>query len=182
VGTSDEEEEAVTDSPERRVERLEDIEAIRRLKSLYALRFDEALNGGQAFPPDALLDLFTPDALWESEPFGRFEGRDEIRGLLERYAQRVSFCLHFIVGHVIDVGDDRGSASGTWITWQPMTLDGRAMVLAGHYHDDFERDANAWRVKALRLDVAFLTPHDRGWATQRIPSDWKWDRTPVAAQ
>jgi SnoaL-like domain len=164
----------MTSAAERRIQRLEDIENIRRLKALYATYFDEALNGGAEFPPRILLDQFTLDAVWESSSFGRFTGRDGIRGFLEDYRSRVSFCLHYILGHAIDIDEDRNAAKGRWITWEPMTLDGIAVLLAGHYTDEFQRSGEQWLFKSVRLDVAFLVPYDRGWAEQRIMPEWKW--------
>jgi hypothetical protein len=161
-------------NPERRIQLLEDIEDIRRLKSLYATHFDKSLNGGGEFPSAELLDQFTTDAVWESEHFGRFEGRDNIRDFLLSYRKRVSFCLHFILGHVIDVADDRSTATGHWISWEPMTLDGEAVLLAGRYTDEYQHAGGEWLFKNVRLDVAFLVPYQRGWAEQRIPPDWKW--------
>ena len=164
----------MTGDEERRIQRLEDIENIRRLKAMYATYFDEALNGGGEFPPRILLDQFTPDAVWESSSFGQFTGHDRIRGFLEDYRSRVSFCLHYILGHTIDVDEDRNTAAGRWITWEPMTLDGIAVLLAGHYSDEFQRFGEQWLFKSIRLDVAFLVPYDRGWAEQRIMPEWKW--------
>jgi hypothetical protein len=164
----------ITAGPERRKQRLEDIESIRQLKALYATHFDEALNGGGDFPPKLLLDQFAPDAVWESSCFGHFTGHEGIRGFLEDYRSRVSFCLHYILGHAIDVTEDRSAATGRWITWEPMTLDGIAVLLAGHYNDEFQRSGGQWLFKSVRLDVAFLVPYDRGWADHRIMPEWKW--------
>src|SRR5690349_6691204 len=55
---------------ERRLQALEDAEAIRNLKARYA-----ALCGRQ-YDADGIAMLFTEDALWESPGFGRFEGRE----------------------------------------------------------------------------------------------------------
>jgi SnoaL-like protein len=163
-----------TADPGRRIQRLEDIESIRRLKALYATHFDEALNGGSDFPPKLLLDQFARDAVWESSCFGHFTGHEGIRGFLEDYRSRVSFCLHYILGHAIDVTEDRSAATGRWITWEPMTLDGTAVLLAGHYNDEFQRSGEQWLFKSVRLDVAFLVPYDQGWAEHRIMPNWKW--------
>jgi hypothetical protein len=159
---------------ERRVTLLEDIESIRRLKGLYAMHFDDALNGGRPFPTEPVLDLFTKDAVWTSTPFGRFEGRDAIRGFFESYRRRVSFCLHYMINPVIDVAEDRLTATGRWHAWELMTLDGEAYILAGHYRDEYVRSDEQWLFKNVQLDVLYLTPWLRGWAKERIPADWKW--------
>jgi hypothetical protein len=159
---------------EQRVALLEDIEDIRRLKGSFAMHFDDALNGGRPFPTAPVLALFIEDAVWSSTPFGKYEGRDAIRGFFENFARRVSFCLQYMMNPVIDVVDDRLTATGRWHVWQPMTLDGEAYILAGHYHDEYVRQDGQWLFKNVGLDVLYLTPWLRGWARERIPAGWRW--------
>jgi ketosteroid isomerase-like protein len=59
---------------ERRLQALEDAEAIRNLKARYAALCDDQYDA------DGIAALFTEDALWESPALGRFEGREAIRG------------------------------------------------------------------------------------------------------
>ena len=58
---------------ERRLQALEDAEAIRNLKSRYAALCDDNYDA------DGIAALFAEDATWESPGLGRFEGRDAIR-------------------------------------------------------------------------------------------------------
>jgi ketosteroid isomerase-like protein len=58
---------------ERRLQALEDAEAIRNLKSRYAALCDDNYDA------DGIAALFAEDATWESLGLGRFEGRDAIR-------------------------------------------------------------------------------------------------------
>src|ERR1700726_3415667 len=53
---------------ERRLQALEDAEAIRNLKARYAAWCDNQYDA------DGIAMLFTEDALWESPVLGRFEG------------------------------------------------------------------------------------------------------------
>lgn len=166
----------VTADVERRIQQLEDIENVRRSKALYAIHFDEVVNGADDRSSRALLAQFTPDATWECDCFGRFRGRDEIGGFLEEYRRRVSFCLHYILGHVVTVAPDRATAHGRWITWEPMTVEGRAVLLAGHYEDELERAGQTWLFRTVRLEVAILTAYDQGWGRERIMADLTWRR------
>src|SRR6266850_2233727 len=54
---------------ERRLQVLEDAEAIRNLKARYATLCDNQYDA------DGIANLFTKDAVWESPALGRFEGR-----------------------------------------------------------------------------------------------------------
>jgi ketosteroid isomerase-like protein len=58
---------------ERRLQVLEDAEAIRNLKARYAALCDNQYDA------DGIARLFTDDAVWESPAPGRFEGCDAIR-------------------------------------------------------------------------------------------------------
>ena len=56
-----------------RVQRLEDIEAIKWMITRYAQGADQYNN------PDILLPLFADDAVWDAgERFGRYEGKQAI--------------------------------------------------------------------------------------------------------
>jgi len=61
---------------ERRLQVLEDAEAIRNLKARYAALCDNQYDA------DGIASLFTEDAVWESPALGRFEGREAIRSFL----------------------------------------------------------------------------------------------------
>jgi uncharacterized protein (TIGR02246 family) len=58
---------------ERRLQLLENAEAIRNLKARYAALCDNQYDA------DGIASLFTEDAVWESPGLGRFEGREAIR-------------------------------------------------------------------------------------------------------
>jgi hypothetical protein len=62
---------------ERRIQILEDIEAIRRLKARYA----DACDRG--YDADTIASPFAEDAVWDAGTFGRYEGREARRGVGE---------------------------------------------------------------------------------------------------
>ena len=87
-------------SLEQRLQRLEDIEAIKQLIARYAKAADH--NGD----PAMMAPCFTEDAVWNCEGIGRWEGRDAIvQGLREvlHEAALVGAALH-------DAADHRGGA------------------------------------------------------------------------
>ena len=74
-------------SLEERIQILEDIEAIRRLKSLYSLYWDAGFKSDDDPAQNAakLADLFTEDAVWADVADSyRVEGRTAIREFTER--------------------------------------------------------------------------------------------------
>src|SRR4051812_13358845 len=58
-------------SVEERLQRLEDVNEIQRLKSAYTLACDDNYN------PDAICALFTDDGLWSMNVFGHHQGKNE---------------------------------------------------------------------------------------------------------
>src|SRR5580693_5553270 len=74
---------------ERRMQALEDAEAIRNLKAHYAALCDAQYDA------DGIAMLFTEDALWESPGLGRFEGREAIRGFFRGASGIFSFAIHY---------------------------------------------------------------------------------------
>ena len=74
---------------EHRIQVLEDIEAIKKLKTRYCAYCDDNYDA------DGLASLFTPDAIWDGgEVLGRCEGREAIRTLFQGSSQRLSFAIH----------------------------------------------------------------------------------------
>ena len=73
---------------ERRLQALEDSEAIRNLKARYAALCDNQ------YDCDGIAALFTEDAVWESPALGRFEGREAIRGFFREASGIFSFAIH----------------------------------------------------------------------------------------
>src|SRR5438046_9688951 len=74
---------------ERRLQALEDAEAIRNLKARYAALCDDQYDA------DGIAALFTEDALWDSRALGRFEWRAAIRGLFRGASGILLFASHY---------------------------------------------------------------------------------------
>ena len=91
---------------ERRLQSLEDAEAIRNLKSRYAALCDDNYNA------DGIAALFTEDATWDSPGLGRFEGREAIRGFFREAAGIFSFAIHYSLNGQIYVDGNRLGRSG----------------------------------------------------------------------
>ena len=66
----------MTESLEARVDRLESIEAIKKLKHVYMMHCD------LGYPPDKLGPLFVDEGVWTSAAFGHHDGRKAIEDFL----------------------------------------------------------------------------------------------------
>jgi len=150
------------DGIERRLQALEDAEAIRNLKAHYAALCDDHYNA------DGIAALFTEDATWDSPGLGRFEGREAIRGFFRGAADIFSFAIHYSLNGQIHVDGD--TARAQWYLFMPCTVaDGnRAMWRASIDHEQYARVNGVWMFRAKRSEPLMNTSFERGWASARF--------------
>lgn len=152
---------------ERRIERLEDIEAIRRLKWRYALAADDR-TAGRVNVDDAL-QLFAADAVLEDNRHGRAAGRDEIRALLLALGEQADWSLHFLQDTGIEIAADRATARGRWYLLEvarmksPRSGRPEQVWIAGVYDDRFVRVDGQWLFSAVKLDVQRIVGETGVW-------------------
>ena len=144
---------------EKRVQRLEDIEAIRRLKIRYARSCDDHHN------PDGIASLFSESGIWDGgEMVGRYAGRSAIREFFVLQGPRIPFSMHYILGHAIDIDPSGQSAKGSWNLFLLATINGRAYWLFCDYADDYVKVEGEWLFQQVRVRVQTVAPYEAGWA------------------
>jgi hypothetical protein len=155
----------------KRVQALEDMESIRRLKARYAELVDARYAKGAAKPDDqiapiadAIAALFTTGAVWDGGALGVCTGRDAIR---ERMATpTLHFSRHYFVNPDITVEGDHAHAR--WELLAPCTSrEDQPMWMAGVETDEYERVGGVWLHSRMQLSVHFFAPHERGWVRPR---------------
>ena len=148
---------------ETRLQRLEDIEAIKQLKALYCAHCDDSYNA------DAIASLFTPEAVWDGSPeFPKLDGREAIREFFAGANDIMSFARHQVINPMIEVDGDE--ATGSWMLFQPCTAAGEgAMWFAATYNDKYRRVDGNWMIAGTRVLVAFYSPYEKGWDVERLP-------------
>lgn len=147
----------------QRIQVLEDIEAIKKLKARYCAYCDDNYDA------DGLASLFTEDAIWDGgEILGRSEGREAIRTFFQGSSKRLSLAIHHVMNPLIEVDGDRGT--GQWYLFQPCTRSkgNRALWLAARYNETYVRVNEEWKFQNMIITPAFFTPYDQGWAQQRF--------------
>lgn len=147
---------------EKRSQTLEDAEAIRNLKAVYAAHCDDNYNA------DAIAALFTEDAVWESPSLGRFEGRESIRKFFRGASAIFTFAIHYSLnGHIQVEGD---SARAQWYLFMPCIVSegDQAMWRAGIDQEEYVRVNGEWKFKHKTSVPLFNTPFDKGWAKIRF--------------
>ncbi len=145
----------------RRVERLEAIEAINRLKHQYLAYADDN------FDPDGIASLFTEDAVWDQEAFGRYVGREAIHRHFRDDAGDFIFCAHLAANPIIDI-DGPDTARGKWrmIMLATMRTNGgkEAKWFLCAYDEEYQRVNGEWLFKRITGHANFFAPHSTGWA------------------
>ena len=147
---------------ERRLQALEDAEAIRNLKARYAALCD------RQYDADGIAALFTEDATWDSPGLGRFEGREAIRTFFRGASAIFSFAIHYSLNGRIEVDGDTARAS--WYLFMPCTVaaGNRAMWRASIDHETYARVAGRWMFSQKRSQPLMNVPFDTGWAKARF--------------
>lgn len=150
------------DRIERRLQALEDAEAIRNLKARYAALCD------RQYDADAIAVLFTEDALWESPGLGRFEGREAIRGFFRGASRIFSFAIHYSLNGEIEVDGD--TARARWYLFMPCTVaaGNQAMWRASIDHEVYARVKGIWLFRHKRSEPLMNVSFETGWAKSRF--------------
>ena len=143
---------------ERRLTRMEDIEAIKQLKAEYCDICDDDHN------PDRITTIFAEDGIWEGAGFGKAQGHAAIRELFKKFQTLISFSQHQVLNPVIKIDGDR--ATGIWYFFGPFTFykNNQAKWLAARYQDDYVKVNGAWKIRHLRARGRMSTDYEKSWA------------------
>ena len=146
----------------QRVQTLEDVEAIKKLKARYCAGADER-------DEDKFVGCFTEDAVWDGGNFGHYEGKAAIREFFGTIPQVLSFAIHYVMNPRIEVNGDK--ASGYWYLLEPCTmLEGGEQAVWGvaKYEEEYARVDGEWKIRNLILAPECWTPFEQGWVNQQF--------------
>ena len=155
---------------EKRMQALEDLEAIKKLKARYGELADERqwAKGKEDFEfiASEIVKLFTEDGVWDGgEAFGICKGRKEIYEYFRRPAWKLG--LHYLMNPQITIEDNK--AHGRWYLLLPGTMkDNTAVWMAGFEDDEYLKMNGQWLKSHMKLTLLFLTPYEQGWAKKRM--------------
>ena len=147
---------------ERRITILEDIEAIKQLKSKYGYDIDER-NW------DKVVDFFSEDASVDFGSFGKYEGKKAIEQFFkETFPPVSSFSVHMSQDPIIEVQGNR--AKGKWYLHESATFTAGNSAVWGAitYEDEFVKENGKWKCKFCLVRFIYLTPYEKGWVKQRM--------------
>jgi hypothetical protein len=167
---------------DRRMSRMRAETEVRNLHNSYGYYMDRKVW-------DDVADLFASDGTLEIGQRGVYGGRERIRRALETFygphpLKKGELFDHINVGAVVTVSRDGMSArarvtqlsqlgvNGEWARWE-----------GGTYENEFVKEQDVWRIKAIRYFPRFSTDYDLGWARDVQPApavsrDFPPDRPP----
>ena len=146
----------------RRLQVLEDIEAIKKLKTRYCAYCDNHYDA------DGIAALFTEDAVWDGGSFGKYKGREAIRTFFRGAPQLLTFAIHQVMNPIIEVQGEM--AKGQWYLFQPCTVaeGNQAVWLAARYEEEYVKVGGEWQFTHLKVVSSFMTPYEQGWVKKRF--------------
>lgn len=145
-------------SIKQRVQALEDKEAIKDVTHQYALCINQGWNN-MKINPEAFLEVFTKNAVWESTSMGiREEGLKNITQSFIIETQTVLFAMHSYSNPVIKITGN--SATGNWLFWvtskfKKDTTNQVFMSQDIHYI----KTENGWRIQHIALHFGDIVKH-----------------------
>jgi hypothetical protein len=150
---------------ETRLQRQEDIEAIKRLQRAYGYYLDKNLYR-------AVADLFTDDGEIEIAARGVYKGRERIYEFLLRLLGKGidgpvygHVGNHFQLQAIVSLDEGGYTAKARWRAWvQVGDLDGAANWLEGPYEIEYLKEGGVWKIASLVWFPSFTTPYADGWA------------------
>ncbi|MEQ8347903.1 MAG: nuclear transport factor 2 family protein [Sneathiellaceae bacterium] len=149
-----------TDDLAARIDRLESIEAIKKLKHVYMQYCDLGYKPAQLGP------LFADDAVWTNAVFGHHDGRKAIEAFFGGISAQIVFAAHLALNFIIDVDGD--TATGKWRILMPCTMmeDGKQVSrwILGDYDEAYIRRNGTWMFKKIDFVINFNVPQGESWA------------------
>lgn len=152
---------------EKRIAVLEDIEAIKKLKSTYCYLADEGINGDAA-KMDELMTYFADDA-WID--FGTEDSPDVHKGIeavTNFYkgfvCEALSYSAHLVANPLIEV--DGENAKGRWYVFVPCTIreTNTPSWLFGKYEETYKKINGQWKWSSMKFRAEFSSAYaGEGW-------------------
>jgi hypothetical protein len=155
---------------ERRITRMEDVEAIKRLQRAYGYYLDKGFW-------QEIADLFAPDGTIEIAARGVYR-RDRIypflRDLIGRQRDGLApgqLMNHMQLQGIVTLSEAGDTAQGRWRAFIQVADHGKTAIWAeGPYECVYRKIGGIWTIASLIWFPTYYTPFDQGWAKVGLPS------------
>ncbi len=142
---------------ETRIQRLEDLEAIRTLVNRYAhlIWQNQPLETVELFAEEGSVDMGADG--------GVIQGRKNLQAIYKEKTQQM--LLHpFVHNHLIELDkSNQNLASGTAYIDLRCVRNGQSLMGSGYYQDKYIREQGEWKFQQRVLTMNYLVPPTAGW-------------------
>jgi hypothetical protein len=139
---------------EARIQRLEDIEEIKKLTVTYGLYVNKGWNG-EAVELEKLPEVFSADARWQADAMNAdVTGIDNIIELLTTATAPGDLAMHSFTNPTIEVEGD--TATGNWLLWVAGTAGDAGTEVFQSEDLTYTRTPHGWRIQSLNLHFGAL--------------------------
>lgn len=154
---------------EQRLQHIEDLEAIRRLKHYHYCHCVDRAVAGDSAAIEETVSRFSDDIVADFTGFPLAEGREAATAF---YAQGVpsmlSYSQHYVFNEVIDIQGD--SATGLWYLQCPVIFTASSPLgreapglIAGRYEEEYVREGGIWKWRRIVALLDVMSPTETLW-------------------
>jgi len=145
----------MTGTIEQRLQRVEDIEAIKRLRYLYA--YGANIIDGKSGDLAAFGALFAEDGIFDVG-MGVATGPAEIEAMMRGLTTQWHSAMHYMINPVIDLDGDRASGTVTGLFAFGHAEPAPPVWLCNIYQDHYVRTVAGWRFQSVAIKTVFADP------------------------
>ncbi|MFC1823155.1 nuclear transport factor 2 family protein [Thermodesulfobacteriota bacterium] len=150
-------------SLEAKIQRLEDMEAIKRVKYKYFRCIDRGLwdNLGECFAEQGVADYGGNSVLKGGEAITTY--------FKENIAPNFSICVHHGHNPEIDFTSET-AATGVWQleSFLVSSQTNIGLWIAGYYEEEYIKEKGEWKLNRLKVTLEFASDIEKGWAKERF--------------
>lgn len=135
-------------SLEKRIQRLEDIESIKKLQFSYGHAVDQGWNGKEFHDVSS---FFTEDATFECAAFNLHAKGNKAISTTLKQGSVYKIAQHSFMNPIIDIDGDK--ATGKWLLWVGVN-GGEANIVFESEDIQYTRTSQGWKIQSIELYVA----------------------------
>ena len=146
---------------EKKIQMLEDREAIKELRATYCYLVDEGCNNNDRSKLEELMaKYFSKDATAEFQPLGKFDTYEEVHNFYTKTVpDLLSFCVHMVHNPVIKI--DGNNATGEWYFDVPAIYrqTNKSVWIMGKYEEKYIKEDGVWKFLFVKANFYYFAPY-----------------------
>lgn len=145
----------MTQAIEKQLQRLQDLEDIRTLRSRYA--YGANILDGQSGDIGMFAALFASDGTFDVG-MGVATGPAEIEAMMKELTTQWQCAMHYMLNPLIELDGDRASGTFTGLFAFTSKENPSPIFLSNIYSDTYVRTPEGWRFQSVTIRTAFADP------------------------